>query len=128
MTISYLTYLETFSYGKMGGGAALSFLISIFTIIMALFYIRFLYRRRGDPVVHPHTFRRNLLLFLVTLLASSLFLPDPVAVQRQSLDADRTLYGAAALDPPASDLSELPGYRLPGQAAASVPRTMAVTL
>jgi ABC-type sugar transport system permease subunit len=44
ITISYLTYLETFTYGKFGSGAALSFLISIFTIIMAFFYIRFLYR------------------------------------------------------------------------------------
>ena len=44
ITITYLTYLNTFSYGKQGVGAALSFLISIFTIIMAFIYIRFLYR------------------------------------------------------------------------------------
>jgi ABC-type sugar transport system permease subunit len=44
ITISYLTYLETFSYGKLGSGAALSFLISIFTIAMAFVYIHFLYR------------------------------------------------------------------------------------
>ena len=44
VTITYLTYLNTFSYGKQGTGAALSFLISIFTLIMAFFYIRFLYR------------------------------------------------------------------------------------
>ncbi len=44
VTITYLTYLNTFSYGKQGTGAALSFLISIFTIIMAFIYIRFLYR------------------------------------------------------------------------------------
>jgi ABC-type sugar transport system permease subunit len=44
ITISYLTYLETFSYGKLGSGAALSFLISIFTIAMAFLYIHFLYR------------------------------------------------------------------------------------
>jgi ABC-type sugar transport system permease subunit len=44
LTISYLTYLETFSYGKLGGGAALSFLISIFTIATAFLYIRILYR------------------------------------------------------------------------------------
>ncbi len=44
VTITYLTYLNTFSYGKQGTGAALSFLISIFTILMALAYIRFLYR------------------------------------------------------------------------------------
>ncbi len=44
ITISYLTYLFSFSYGKQGTGAALSFLISIFTIIMAILYIRFLYR------------------------------------------------------------------------------------
>ena len=44
ITISYLTYLYSFSYGKQGTGAALSFLISICTIIMAILYIRFLYR------------------------------------------------------------------------------------
>lgn len=44
ITISYLTYLNSFSYGKQGTGAALSFLISIFTIIMAFMYIRFLYK------------------------------------------------------------------------------------
>ena len=44
MTISYLTYLETFSYGNLGKGSSLSFLISIFTLIMALFYFRIFYR------------------------------------------------------------------------------------
>jgi multiple sugar transport system permease protein len=44
LTITYLTYLNSFSFGKQGTGAALSFLISMFTIIMALIYIRFLYR------------------------------------------------------------------------------------
>jgi ABC-type sugar transport system permease subunit len=44
VTISYLTYLETFSFGHVGRGAALSFLISAFTLTMALTYIRFLYR------------------------------------------------------------------------------------
>ncbi len=44
VTISFLTYLETFSYGHLGRGASLSFLISIFTIILALIYIRLLYR------------------------------------------------------------------------------------
>ena len=44
VTITYLTYLNTFSYGKQGTGAALAFLISIFTIIMAYIFIRFLYR------------------------------------------------------------------------------------
>jgi ABC-type sugar transport system permease subunit len=44
VTITYLTYLNTFSYGKPGTGAALSFLISIFIILMAIAYIRFLYR------------------------------------------------------------------------------------
>lgn len=43
-TISFLTYLETFSFGHVGRGAALSFLISLFTLIMAIMYIRFLYR------------------------------------------------------------------------------------
>ncbi|MFN2196801.1 MAG: carbohydrate ABC transporter permease [Anaerolineales bacterium] len=44
VTISYLTYLETFSYGNIGRGAALSFLISLFTLTMAVVYIRMLYR------------------------------------------------------------------------------------
>ena len=44
VTITYLTYLNTFSYGKQGTGAALAFLISVFTIIMATIFIRFLYR------------------------------------------------------------------------------------
>ena len=44
VTISYLTYLETFSFGHLGRGAALSFLISAFTLAMAIIYIRFLYR------------------------------------------------------------------------------------
>jgi ABC-type sugar transport system permease subunit len=44
LTITYLTYLNSFTFGKQGTGAALSFLISTFTIIMALIYIRFLYR------------------------------------------------------------------------------------
>jgi ABC-type sugar transport system permease subunit len=44
VTITYLTYLNSFSYGKQGTGAALSFLISIVTIVMAIIYIRFLYR------------------------------------------------------------------------------------
>jgi ABC-type sugar transport system permease subunit len=44
VTITYLTYLNTFSYGKQGTGAALSFLISIITMILAFIYIRFLYR------------------------------------------------------------------------------------
>ncbi len=43
-TISFLTYLETFSFGHVGRGAALSFLISVFTLLMAIAYIRFLYR------------------------------------------------------------------------------------
>jgi len=44
VTISYLTYLETFTYGNLGRGAALSFLISLFTLGVALVYIRTLYR------------------------------------------------------------------------------------
>ena len=44
LTITYLTYLNSFPWGKQGIGAALSFLISIFTISMALIFIRFLYR------------------------------------------------------------------------------------
>lgn len=44
VTISYLTYLEMFSFGHLGRGSALSFLISLFTLVMAFIYIRFLYR------------------------------------------------------------------------------------
>jgi ABC-type sugar transport system permease subunit len=44
VTISYLTYLETFTYGHIGRGSALSFLISLFTLTMAFLYIRLLYR------------------------------------------------------------------------------------
>ena len=44
VTISYLTYLETFSFGNLGRGSALSFIISIFTLSMAFIYIRVLYR------------------------------------------------------------------------------------
>ena len=44
LTITFLTYLNSFAFGKQGTGAALSFLISAFTIVMALIYIRFLYR------------------------------------------------------------------------------------
>jgi ABC-type sugar transport system permease subunit len=44
VTISYLTYLETFSFSHIGRGSALSFLISLFTLVMAFIYIRILYR------------------------------------------------------------------------------------
>jgi len=44
VTITYLTYLQTFAYGNLGIGAALSFIISLFTVTMAVIYIRFLYR------------------------------------------------------------------------------------
>jgi len=44
VTITYLTYLNSFAYGKQGIGAALSFLISIFSILMAFLFIRLLYR------------------------------------------------------------------------------------
>src|SRR5512135_1284122 len=44
LTITYLTYLNSFPWGKQGIGAALSFLISAFTIVMAFVYIRILYR------------------------------------------------------------------------------------
>jgi ABC-type sugar transport system permease subunit len=44
LTITYLTYLNSFSFGKQGVGAALSFLISAVTLILAFIYIRMLYR------------------------------------------------------------------------------------
>jgi ABC-type sugar transport system permease subunit len=48
VTISYLTYLETFKYGHIGNGSALSFLISIFSFALALIYIRVLYRQEDS--------------------------------------------------------------------------------
>jgi ABC-type sugar transport system permease subunit len=44
LTITFFTYLNSFPWGKQGIGAALSFLISIFTLSMALIFIRVLYR------------------------------------------------------------------------------------
>jgi ABC-type sugar transport system permease subunit len=44
ITITFLTYLYSFPYGKQGTGAALSLMISIITMIFALIYIRVLYR------------------------------------------------------------------------------------
>ena len=41
---SYMTYLETFSYGHLGRGSALSFLISLITLAVAFIYIRILFR------------------------------------------------------------------------------------
>lgn len=41
--LSYLTYLETFSYLHMGRGAALSFLVSAFILMLALVYVKLLY-------------------------------------------------------------------------------------
>lgn len=43
MVISYLTYEESFRFLKMGSGSALSFLVSLFILIMAVAYIRILY-------------------------------------------------------------------------------------
>ncbi len=43
MVISYLTYEETFRYLKLGSGAALSFIVSAFILVLALIYIRILY-------------------------------------------------------------------------------------
>lgn len=50
VTVSFLTYLETFTYGHIGRGAALSFLISLFTLIMAFIYIRVLYRPEEEAL------------------------------------------------------------------------------
>mgnify|MGYP006278345085 FL=1 len=41
--ISYLAYLESFSFLNMGRGSALSFIVSIFILILSLVYIRLLY-------------------------------------------------------------------------------------
>jgi ABC-type sugar transport system permease subunit len=44
VTISYLTYLETFSNLRIGSGAALSFLVSGFILIAAIVFVKLLYR------------------------------------------------------------------------------------
>lgn len=41
--IAYQAYLETFSYLHLGKGSALSFIISIFIMLLAIIYIKFLY-------------------------------------------------------------------------------------
>lgn len=38
--ISYYTYQTTFQYSQFGPGAALSYLVSLFILLMALVYIR----------------------------------------------------------------------------------------
>ncbi len=43
MVISYMTYEETFRFLKLGSGSALSFLVSLFILALALVYIRVLY-------------------------------------------------------------------------------------
>ena len=43
--IAYQAYLETFSYLHLGKGSALSFIISIFIMILAVIYIKVLYNR-----------------------------------------------------------------------------------
>ncbi len=44
VTISYLTYLETFSFNHIGRGSALSFLITLTCMLLAFMYVSFLYR------------------------------------------------------------------------------------
>jgi ABC-type sugar transport system permease subunit len=43
MVISYLTYEETFRYLRLGSGSALSFIVSLFILLISLVYVRFLY-------------------------------------------------------------------------------------
>ncbi len=43
--IAYQAYLETFSYLHLGKGAALSFIISVFIMILAIIYIKLLYNK-----------------------------------------------------------------------------------
>lgn len=45
--ISYMTYLESFSFLNMGRGSALSFIVSIFILILAIIYIKILYTEDG---------------------------------------------------------------------------------
>ncbi len=50
LTITFLTYWNLFPWGKQGTGAALSFLISAFTITMAIIFIKFLYKPEESQV------------------------------------------------------------------------------
>ncbi len=50
LTITFLTYWNLFPWGKQGTGAALSFLISAFTLTMALIFIKFLYKPEESQV------------------------------------------------------------------------------
>ncbi|NWF70954.1 MAG: sugar ABC transporter permease [Chloroflexi bacterium] len=43
MVISYQSYEETFRYLRLGSGAALSFIVSLFIAVMAYIYVRLLY-------------------------------------------------------------------------------------
>ncbi len=43
--IAYQAYLETFSYLHLGKGSALSFIISIFIMVLAVIYIKLLYNK-----------------------------------------------------------------------------------
>jgi len=67
LTITYLTYLNSFPWGNQGVGAALSFLISFFTICMALIFIRWLYPSGGEPMMRFNKLLRKVFLFLLTL-------------------------------------------------------------
>ncbi len=46
--ISYYTYQTTFQYSKFGQGAALSYLVSLFILIMALVYVRLISGKREN--------------------------------------------------------------------------------
>jgi ABC-type sugar transport system permease subunit len=48
LVISYVAYQETFRFFNLGRGAALSFLISLFVIAVALVYLRLLSERKGE--------------------------------------------------------------------------------
>ena len=114
VTITYLTYLNTFSYGKQGTGAALSFLISIFTIIMAFILYPFPVPAGGDAMMHTPQIPQQAIVVPADHPGAAFYLlPDPLAVQRQPFHPGGAVRRAAALDPAASHPSELPGYLLP---------------
>ncbi len=48
LVISYVAYQETFRFFNMGRGAAVSFLISVFVLLIAMVYLKVLATRKGE--------------------------------------------------------------------------------
>ncbi len=108
LTITYLTYLNSFSFGKQGTGAALSFLISAGHDHHGLCLYPHPVSPGGDPD-HASTKILPQTAFVSAHPAGVLlhFLSDPLAVQRQSFHTGGIIFGAHPLDPAAPHLPEL---------------------